>query len=309
MVNTKTIGSKIAEARKKINLSQAQLAERLFISAQAVGKWERGESMPDITTFYSLAEILGVDLNYFSETLQSVPPETASSPPRWRASEPLVKPSSEGSPWPGKAGMPVDKAGKKSGWDMSGGNWEDTDFSGLKNLHEKFSSSNIQRCLFIGSDLSGLLLKGNHVVGCDFSASDLSSSRLQGTYLVKSLLKDCLLKEAELSQCHVQGCDFTGAVFKSSNFWKNNMSNVVLKQTSFTGTDLNDLLFDGSIEDCSFENCSFKNVTFERCTLLNTGLKNTGLKKIRFVDCQVDKLTYAFLKSGKADLTDVTLID
>ena len=58
---TKNIGNKIAEARRKVNLSQAQLAEKLFISAQAVGKWERGESMPDITTFDRLAEFLGVD--------------------------------------------------------------------------------------------------------------------------------------------------------------------------------------------------------------------------------------------------------
>jgi transcriptional regulator with XRE-family HTH domain len=59
-MESKMIGSKIAEARKKINISQAQLAERLFISPQAVGKWERGESMPDITTFNRLAEMLGV---------------------------------------------------------------------------------------------------------------------------------------------------------------------------------------------------------------------------------------------------------
>ncbi len=70
------IGSKIAKARKKINISQAQLAQRLFISPQAIGKWERGESIPDITTFNRLAEILGVDLNYFSETFQSADNET-----------------------------------------------------------------------------------------------------------------------------------------------------------------------------------------------------------------------------------------
>ena len=63
-METKMIGNKIAEARKKLNISQAQLAEQLFISAQAVGKWERGESMPDIITFNRLAKILGVDLNY-----------------------------------------------------------------------------------------------------------------------------------------------------------------------------------------------------------------------------------------------------
>ena len=56
------IGTRITDARKKLNLSQAQLAERLFISPQAVGKWERGESYPDIVTVNRLAEILGVDL-------------------------------------------------------------------------------------------------------------------------------------------------------------------------------------------------------------------------------------------------------
>ncbi|MCZ4221917.1 helix-turn-helix domain-containing protein [Pedobacter rhodius] len=66
MLNSKSIGNKIAMARKKINLSQAELAQRVSISAQAVGKWERGESMPDITMLNRLAEILSVDLNYFS---------------------------------------------------------------------------------------------------------------------------------------------------------------------------------------------------------------------------------------------------
>lgn len=65
MLNSKSIGNKIAEARKKINLSQTQLAQQVSISPQAVGKWEPGESMPAITTLNRLAEILGVDLNYF----------------------------------------------------------------------------------------------------------------------------------------------------------------------------------------------------------------------------------------------------
>jgi uncharacterized protein YjbI with pentapeptide repeats len=264
--------------------------------------------MPDITTLNSLAEILGVDLNYFSERFPSAVPETAPSEALVKQSDELSfgQPSQPGS----KVGVQV---GKKPGWDMSSGNWEDTDFSGLKNLHEKFSSSNIQRCLFIGSDLSGLLLKGNHVVGCDFSGSDLGSSRIQGTYLVKSLLKDCLLTEAEFSGCHMEGCDFSGAnftgvVFKSCSCRKNNLCKGVWKHTSFIATDLMDVNFGGTLEDCSFENCSLKTVTFLTCTFVNTFFKNTGLKKNRFIDCKADKLTYAFLKNGKADLTGVTLI-
>jgi uncharacterized protein YjbI with pentapeptide repeats len=74
---------------------------------------------------------------------------------------------------------------------MSQGNWVDADFSGLKNLHEKFSSSNMQRCKFIGSDLSGLLLKRNNVASCDFSDSDISSSHIQDSNLGKNVFKDC----------------------------------------------------------------------------------------------------------------------
>ena len=51
------IGNKIAVAGKLKNLSQAELAAQMSITAQAVGKWERGESMPDILTFDG--EIIG----------------------------------------------------------------------------------------------------------------------------------------------------------------------------------------------------------------------------------------------------------
>ena len=64
-IEIKMIGNKIAEARKKAGLSQAQLSQHLFISPQAVGKWERGESLPDIITFHKMSQILGVDLYFF----------------------------------------------------------------------------------------------------------------------------------------------------------------------------------------------------------------------------------------------------
>ncbi len=296
-LETMKIGNKIAEARKKINISQAKLAQRLFISSQAVGKWERGESMPDITTFNRLAEILGVDLNYFSESFQSVATEMAPV-------ESLVKQSVE---------LQSGEQKKKLSWDMSRGNWVDADFSGLKNLNKKFSSSNMQRCLFIGSDLSGLLLKSNHVDNCDFSNSDLSSSHIQYSNLAKNLFKDCSLKETEFSGSHINGCDFSGTDFtgvsiKSSAFVKNTNADAVWNRTSFIATQIADIVFDGTMEDCSFENCSFARVTFRNSKLINTFFNNKTLKRIRFIDCQADRLTYAFLKNGKADLTGITLL-
>ncbi len=296
-METKLIGNKIAEARKKASISQAQLADRLFISPQAVGKWERGESMPDIITFSRLAEILGVDLNYFSEKFQSVATEMAPVGP-------LVKQLAE---------MPSGKLGKKLSWDMSRGNWVDADFSGLKNLCDKFSSSNMQRCKFIGSDLSGLLLKSNNVDTCDFSGSVISSSHIQTSNLINNQFKDCFLNDTEFSGSHIKGCDFTGADFtgaklKSGDLMKNTIANAVWNRTSFIDTHIADIVFTGALQDCSFENCAFKRVTFQDTTLTNTFFKNKSLKGIRFIDCQADRMTYEFLKNGKADLSGITLL-
>jgi uncharacterized protein YjbI with pentapeptide repeats len=320
MLTTLMIGNKIAEARKRVSISQAQLAERLFISSQAVGKWERGESMPDIITFNRLAEILGVDLNYFSESYQSAATESGSyrmAPVESPVNQSAELPSGNQNPpadrrqrlWPPETG----KAGNKLSWDMSRGNWVDADFSGLKNLYEKFSSSNLQRCLFIGSSMPGLLLKSNNVDSCDFSGSDISSSHIQNSNLVNNLFKDCSLKETEFSGSYIMGCDFsgtdfTGAAFKSGGFQNNPMANAVLNRTSFNAMYIAGIEFDATLEDCTFENCVFKKVIFQNSTLINTFFKNKSLKGIRFKACQADRMTYEFLKNGKADLTGITLL-
>jgi len=328
MLNTKMIGNKIAEARKKKNISQAQLAQFLFISPQAVGKWERGESSPDIITFNRLSEILGVDLNYFSEDFQSTDDEM-------KPVEFLVKQSAE---------LSSGKQEKKLSWDMSRENLVDTDFSGLKNLHEKLIYSNMQRCLFVSSNMSGLLLKSNNVDSCDFSGSDISSSHIQNSNLAKNIFKNCILKETEFSKSYIDRCDFSGADFTGSEFSKsyiygcdlsdtdftgvviklggfcgvasksggsekNTIVNSVWNSTSFIDTQIADIVFNGTLEDCYFENCAFTRVTFQNSTLINTFFKNNKrLKRIQFIDCKVDKMTYAFLKNGKADLTGITLL-
>ena len=53
-------GGLIAQARKEKELTQKDLAETLHVSAQAVSKWERGLSCPDIGLLEPLAESLGL---------------------------------------------------------------------------------------------------------------------------------------------------------------------------------------------------------------------------------------------------------
>lgn len=59
------IGKYIAEKRKGLNLTQAQLAEQLGMSDKSVSKWERGVCLPDVSVYKPLCEALGISLNEF----------------------------------------------------------------------------------------------------------------------------------------------------------------------------------------------------------------------------------------------------
>jgi len=294
MLNSKSIGNKIAEARKKNSFSQAELAKHVSISPQAVGKWERGESLPDISTLNRLSGILGVDLNYFSDSFASTEPGTAT-----REIQDEKK--------PGKS--------SEANWDMSQGNWVDADFSGLKNLKEKFSSSNMKNCKFRQADLSGLTLGKNNIESCDFSESDLGNSKIQFSNLQKNQFHKCTFMDSGFLKCNIEKCDFSeadfsGTKFNEVNFEDSNLKNSIWKFTSFKNTNLGNILFEGPIEDCLFERCSFYNVKFQNTTFRNTFFKyNQRFKKVEFVNCKADTLTYAFLKSNQANLEGITLLE
>lgn len=55
-----TIGKRIMKHRKRLGLTQDQLAEKLNVTAQAVSKWENNQSCPDITMISQLADIFGI---------------------------------------------------------------------------------------------------------------------------------------------------------------------------------------------------------------------------------------------------------
>lgn len=68
-----TIGQSIRYHRKRLNLTQAQLAERLNVTAQAVSRWEKDTGLPDISMAVPLARALGTttdELLRFGERYQ-----------------------------------------------------------------------------------------------------------------------------------------------------------------------------------------------------------------------------------------------
>lgn len=58
------LGDKITMLRKQKNLSQGDLADKIGISRDAIGKYERGDIMPTADKAKKMADILGVSLDF-----------------------------------------------------------------------------------------------------------------------------------------------------------------------------------------------------------------------------------------------------
>ena len=294
------IGSKIAEARKQLNLSQAELAQRLFISPQAVGKWERGESIPDLITFNRLAKILGVDLNYFSEDFES--------------DSHVIQPEISITSRPSEANELVN---------FSGSNLPDTDFAGIIAHKRKFkgsalggsdfSKADLTGSLFAASDLRGANFNGANLTDCTFSALDLTDGSFNKTILTRTEFSrsslervkftDAKLIDAKLTKADLRATIFENCVFEGVDFKYSDLSGVCFDRQTFKGVKFHNTALTGA----SFKGATLQNVSF-RAQYALTNKYYRQLKTIHFDGAIMDKLTYAALKGVGVDLSGVSTI-
>lgn len=316
------IGNKIARARKEKNMSQAQLAQLLFISPQAVGKWERGESIPDIITFNRLAEILDVDLNYFSENFQSqsAKEETAFTPSMNNNSD---------------MEQPVQDAAEQDVADLSpslerqlltnfsGSNLIESDFAGVTAHQRTFKASALRGSNFAGADLTGSSFissdvreanfDGTNLTDCTLSTSDLTDASFNKTILVRTEFNKSMLAQAKFTDVQLIDVKLT-----MTDLTKTSFERCVFNGVDFTYSDLRALCLDGqSFIGVKFDKTALDNATFKNATLRNVSFRPTyaltnkyyrAIKTICFNGARMDKLTYAALKGMGADLLEVTVI-
>ena len=62
-MDAKATGTLIAQRRKQLTLSQAELAERLHVTDKAVSRWETGRGMPGLDSLEPLSEALGLSVS------------------------------------------------------------------------------------------------------------------------------------------------------------------------------------------------------------------------------------------------------
>ena len=70
-----TIGERIRLQRKRINIKQEELSDRLGFSAKTIQRWEAGERMPNTKVLPKLAEALNTSVEYLMGLTESEPQE------------------------------------------------------------------------------------------------------------------------------------------------------------------------------------------------------------------------------------------
>lgn len=84
--------SRLKELRAKKGLSQAELAKRLGVTQQAVGRWERDKNLPDNDILKKISVMFGVSLDYLldnnthqNDALPTLTPKESSHLQKYRA--------------------------------------------------------------------------------------------------------------------------------------------------------------------------------------------------------------------------------
>ncbi len=70
----------LLELRKNNNLSQDEMAERLFVTRQAVSRWETGETVPNSDTLKIISKSFGVSINKILGQPQNTTCQVCGSP-------------------------------------------------------------------------------------------------------------------------------------------------------------------------------------------------------------------------------------
>ena len=91
-----TLGEKISLLRKKKNLSQADLAEKVNVTRDTIGKYERNDIIPTVEKARKIADILGISLDFLaSEDAEEPQSNTPDKDMAWRLKELSALPEAE----------------------------------------------------------------------------------------------------------------------------------------------------------------------------------------------------------------------
>ena len=65
-IDNEKFGQFLSDLRKEKSMTQKELADKLFVSDKTVSKWERGNSMPNVTLLIPIADVLRITVTELS---------------------------------------------------------------------------------------------------------------------------------------------------------------------------------------------------------------------------------------------------
>ena len=89
-----SFANRLKYARQAAGLSQEELAERLSVSRQAVGKWEQGLAYPEVEKLLTLCAVLNVSMDTLMH--DELPPGCRQNPTAPAPSESILIPAADG---------------------------------------------------------------------------------------------------------------------------------------------------------------------------------------------------------------------
>lgn len=63
MIDMKKTGERIQRERKKLHLTQEKFAQKIYVTRQAVSKWECGHSIPDYESLIYINNLFQIEIN------------------------------------------------------------------------------------------------------------------------------------------------------------------------------------------------------------------------------------------------------
>ena len=79
MLDQKAFGEKLRNHRKKLGMTQEEVAEKVGVSAQAISKWESGDCLPDCFNLKAISDVYKISADVLLETESTVDIETVAN--------------------------------------------------------------------------------------------------------------------------------------------------------------------------------------------------------------------------------------
>jgi BTB/POZ domain-containing protein KCTD9 len=168
--------------------------------------------------------------------------------------------------------------------DLSDSNLAEGNFSYSSLLETKFNRSIVTDAMFMAAALKGSSFENSNLTNSIFGASDLQEVNFNGANLTNTKFRASALQSAT----------FENSTLVNTTFITSDLSTL-----SFNNLELNGVIFNAS---------SLKGTTFKNATLRNVSFHHSDVKHTIFDGAKMDKVTYALLKSAKANLENVEII-